>query len=116
MVVQFARHGAKALPASLRLSAGLLRNQRLGGTAGFLSGFRGARRRGRRLVEAALEDGRLGDARNSPMHKVIAAGNTVVASVMTPAGRGVLFAELDHRAREIRDVNVFREAAATDPE
>jgi hypothetical protein len=34
---------------------------------------------------------------------------------MTPAGRGVLFAELDHGGREIRDVNVFREAAATDP-
>jgi Nuclear transport factor 2 (NTF2) domain len=115
MVMQFARHGAKSLPASLRLSAGLLRNQRLGGTAGFLLGFRGHRRRGKRLVEHALADGRLGDARNRHWHKVIAAGDTVVASVMTPAGRGVLFAHLDHRSREIRDVKLFREAAPTDP-
>jgi hypothetical protein len=115
MIVQFARHGVKALPASLRLSSGLLRNQRLGGTTGFLLGFRGSGRRGKRLVEDALADGRLGDARNRHWHKVIAAGDTVVASVMTPAGRGVLFAQLDHRGREIRDVNVFREATATDP-
>jgi Nuclear transport factor 2 (NTF2) domain len=115
MIVQFARHGAKSLPAALRLAGGLLRNQRLGGTAGFLSGFRGPARRGKRLVEDALADGSLGDARNRHWHKVIAAGDTIAASVITPAGRGVVFADLGQRGREIRDVNIFREGAATDP-
>jgi hypothetical protein len=40
--------------------------------------------------------------------KLIAAVNTVAASITTPSGRGVLFVELDDRGREIRDVSVFR--------
>src|SRR5581483_7282956 len=80
MVAQFLRHGAKSLTPAMRLSAGLLRNQRLGGTVGFLSGFRGSARHGRRLVEEAMAEGRLGDVRNQTWHKVIGAGNTVAAA------------------------------------
>jgi hypothetical protein len=36
---------------------------------------------------------------------VIAAGNTVAAAVVTPSGRGVLFADIEKGA--IRDVTVF---------
>src|ERR1700747_2805404 len=59
MIGQFLRNGVRALPASLQLSAGLLRNQRLAGTAGFLSGLRGAGRQGERAVEKAAGRGAL---------------------------------------------------------
>jgi hypothetical protein len=111
MVAQFLGSGAKSLPAALRLSAALMRNQRLGGTAGFLSGFRSPARRGKRIVEQALADGRLGDARNTAWHKVIGAGDTVVASVTAPEGRGVVFANVDGPV--IRNVEYFA-ASATD--
>lgn len=100
MVAQFARHRLKALPASLQLSAGLARNQRLAGTAGFLSGFRGTGKSGKQLVAkriAILPDANCG--------KVIAAGTTIAASVTTPSGRGVVFADVD--AGEIRDFRHF---------
>ena len=57
MVRQFLGNGVKSLPASLQLSAALLRNQGLVGTTGFLSGFRGVGKRGKRLVEDALTHG-----------------------------------------------------------
>jgi hypothetical protein len=112
MVAQFLRQGAKAVPATLQLSAGLVRHQRIVGTAGFASGFRGVGRRGKRLVAEALEAGRLGDVTYRPAHKIIASGSTVAAIVATPSGPGVLFAELD--GREIRDASVF--CSATDQE
>lgn len=107
MIAQFLRKGRKSLPVSLQLSAALVRNQGLAGTATYLSGLRGVGKRGKRLVEKALADQRLGDLQYPAWHKVIAADNTVVASVMTPTGRGVVFVELDGRARDIRDVSVF---------
>ena len=103
MVAQFARHGPKAIPASLQLSAGVLRHQRVVGTAGFVSGFRGVGRRGKTLVADALAAGQLGDVRLG--QKIIASGSTVAAAVTTPTGRGVLFAEID--GGEIRDVSVL---------
>jgi hypothetical protein len=105
MVAQFLRHGAKAIPATLQLSVGLVRHQRIVGTAGFVSGFRGVGRRGKRLVAEALDGGQLGDVRYRSAHKIIASGSTVAAIVTTPSGPGVLFAELD--GRKIRDVSVF---------
>jgi SnoaL-like domain len=104
MVAQFLRHRAKAIPASLQLSAALARNQRLVGTAGFVSGFRGVGRRGKRMVADALATGRLGDVQLGD--KVIASGSTVAAAATTPSGRGVLIAAFD--GRDIRDVDVFR--------
>ncbi|MDT5091727.1 MAG: hypothetical protein QOH60_1090 [Mycobacterium sp.] len=103
MVAQFLRSGAGAIPASLQLSAALVRNQRIAGTAGFVSGFRGVGRRGKRLVADALAAGQLGDVR--PRDKIVASGSAVAAAVTTPSGRGVLFAELD--GGKIADVTVF---------
>ena len=109
MVGQFLRNGMKSLPLSMQLSAALLRNQGLASAVEYMSGLRGPRRRAKRLVEHALTEGRLGDqVPECEWSKVIAAGNTVAASLMTPSGRGVLFVELDDRRRDIRDVRVFR--------
>jgi hypothetical protein len=106
MVAQFLRHGPKAVPAALQLSAVLVRHQRIGGTAGFVSGFRGVGRRGKKLVIDALDAGQLGDVKYRPAHKIIASGSTIAAIVATPSGPGVLFAEL--HGGEIRDASVFR--------
>ncbi len=104
---QFIRHGVRSVPASLALSTGLLRNQGLGGTAGFLSGLRGAGRRAKQLVVDGLSAGQLAEQMpECKWDKVIAAGNTVAVSITTPTGRGVLFVELDDR--KIADVSVFR--------
>ena len=109
MIAQILGHGLKALPATVRLSAGLLRNQRVVGTAGFLSGFGGAGSRGKQLVEHALAGGLMVEVpRECRWDKVIVAGNTVAAAIRAPAGRGVLFVALDDRGRTITDVNLFR--------
>src|ERR1700756_5164549 len=47
---------------------------------------------------------------------VIAAGNTVAASIATPSDRGVPLVELNDRGPEIREVSVFfTEDRAKDP-
>jgi hypothetical protein len=108
MIGQFLGNGTRSLPAAARLSADLLRNQHLSGTAGFLSGLRGAGRRGKRLVEAALARGLLVDElRECTWDKMIASGNAVAASVTVPSGRGVLFTTVDRGV--IRDVCYFAE-------
>jgi hypothetical protein len=111
MIAAFFRSGVKALPASLQLSSALLRNQGLPAAARYVSGISGPARRGKRLVEQALADGRLtAQLPECKWSKVIAAGTTVAASITTPSGRGVLFADLDDRGREITDVSIFRNA------
>lgn len=50
MLGQFARKGAAAVPASLRMSRGLLGNQGLGGTVGFATGLRRAGRAQRESI------------------------------------------------------------------
>jgi len=137
MVVQMLRHGAKSLPPSLRLSANLLRNQGLGGTIGFLAGFRRAGKRERRCVETLLDAAVVGDQmaarrvlrrgaavslgedtpvaigefvdrlRGGRWSKLITAGETVSASVTTPSGRGVLFCESDSAAGRINRIRYF---------
>ena len=52
MMVPMLRHGAKSLPPSLRLVRELLRNQGLGGSAGYLRALRRPGRRARRCVES----------------------------------------------------------------
>ncbi len=123
MVVWMLRHGAKALPVSLRLAGELLRNQGVGGTAGFVSAFRRPGRRQKRCVEAFLDAAVAGDevsarralsrgavvslgeetaitvgdlvdrVRDGRWSKVIAAGDSVSASISTPSGHGVVFCE-----------------------
>jgi SnoaL-like domain len=108
MIGAFLRNGVKALPASLQLSGALLRNQGLPGTARYASGLTRPARRGKRLVEQALADGRLTDRlRQCRWSKVIGAGSTVAASITTPSGRGVLFADLGDRGRGITAVSIF---------
>jgi hypothetical protein len=78
-----------------------------------LSGFRGAGKQGKRMVEDALAHGLLADElRECDWGKMIAAGNTVAASVTGSSGRGVLFANVERGA--IRDVRYFAESP-TDP-
>jgi hypothetical protein len=61
MVGQFLRGGVRALPAGLQLSKGLLTNQGLIGTAGFLAGFRGTGPQGKRRFRQFLADAKAGD-------------------------------------------------------
>jgi Nuclear transport factor 2 (NTF2) domain len=51
MMLQFLRNGASAVPATIQLSQGLIRNQRLRGTAGFAAGFRRVGTRHKTLVD-----------------------------------------------------------------
>lgn len=61
MVGQFLRSGPRAVPAGGALSVALLRNQGLGGAAGFLSGLRTAGAAARRQVESVVHDAAAGD-------------------------------------------------------
>ena len=137
MVWQFARNGLGAVPAGMQLSLALLRNQRLTGTVGFLSGFRGPIGRGKRHVGSLLEDAcagdqvavkrRLADAvhvtrgdderigtselvallQGARWDGLIRAGHCVVARVHRDGHRLVLFADVETRPMRIRAVRVF---------
>ncbi len=137
MVAEMLRQGAKSVPVSLRMGGHLLRNQGIGGTAGFLLGFRRPGRRERRCVKAflaAVVDGdeltarralsggmSIGDEtpitvsefvdrlRGGRWSKVIAAGDTVSASISAPSGRGVIFCETSGAATGVRRVRYFGE-------
>src|SRR5262249_30853481 len=52
---------ARRLPPAFRLGANLVRNQGLGGTVGFVSGFRRAGKRDKRCVEVLLDAAVAGD-------------------------------------------------------
>lgn len=138
MVVQMLRQGAKSLPVSARLGGALLRNQGLSGTVGFLAGFQRPGRREKRCVEAFLGAAVSGDQlaarrsladraalshrddtvfalgdlvdqlRGGRWTKMIGAGDTVSASVITPSGRGVVFCEIDSATGGITRVQYFR--------
>jgi Nuclear transport factor 2 (NTF2) domain len=124
MLLQFLRNGLSAVPATIQLSQGLIRNQRLRGTAGFAAGFRRVGSRHKKLVDTFVNAVGAGDisiaqrmlssdttitfgdddsahiadlvARcgGGSAQKLIAAGATVAASVTSAHGRGVLFADL----------------------
>jgi hypothetical protein len=137
MMLKFLRTGSRALTPALQLSRGLLANQGLRGTAGFMGGFRRAGARHKRLAEAFLGAvGRkdrsaavralsptasitLGD--NDPLDlaelveqldgaswtKVISAGRTVAVSVNSGHGRGIIFADVAWRADTINQIRYF---------
>ena len=137
MVLQFLRNGASALPAGARLSQGLMRNQRLRGTAGFVAGFRRVGSRQKTLVDSfvdavgrgdrftalqALSSGAaitFGDDTTTDIGrlikrcpdaratKLIAAGSTVAASIATRDDRGILFADAARRGKGIQRVRYF---------
>lgn len=137
MVRQFLRNGIAAAPAAVQLSGGLLRNQRLAGTAGFAAGFRRAGTRHKKLLDTFLGALARGDdvAARRPLtadaavtlgdhdaasvaelgeqlggaswSKVIGAGRTVVVSLDAGRGRGVLFADLTRRGEAITAIRYF---------
>jgi hypothetical protein len=137
MVGQMLRHGLKSVPVSLRLGAGLLRNQGIAGTVGFVTGFRRPGRRQKRSAAAFLDAITAGDEvsarralnrravvtvgeqmplsigelihhmRGGRWFKMIAAGDTVSASVDTPGGRGVVFCEARRGSDGIARVRYF---------
>lgn len=137
MLWQFLRNGASALPVGLRLSRGLLRNQRMRGALGFSAGFRRPGNRHKRLVgtfvNAVAEGDKFAALRmlsstatisfgddeavdiadlikqfdGAGSTKMIGAGPTVAASITSMHGRGVLFADVARRADEIRRVRYF---------
>lgn len=61
IVGQFLRSGPRSVPVGLQLSKGLLINQGLIGTLGFLSGFRGAGTQGKRRFAEFLGEARAGN-------------------------------------------------------
>jgi len=144
MMLQFLRNGVSAVPATIQLSQGLIRNQRLRGTAGFAAGFRRVGARRKKLVDTFVDAvGRadnltaqrtlssdatmtFGDddaadvadvvarCRGASVSKIIAAGCTVAASITSQQGRGVIFADVARRRNEIRRIRYFPASSTSD--
>jgi Nuclear transport factor 2 (NTF2) domain len=144
MMLQFLRNGLSAAPAGIRLSQGLIRNQRLRGTAGFAAGFRrvGSRRKDlvdtfvaavgagdKQAAQRTLSSGAaitFGDGEAAEIaalvarcpaaaaSKLIAAGSSVAVSITSQHGRGVLFADFAWRRNEIRRVRYFPASSTSD--
>lgn len=136
MMVPMLRHGAKSLPPSLRLVRALVRNQGIAGSVGYLKAVRRPSGRARRSVVTFLDAAVAGDeitarrglggsaithGEQTPMSlgdlvdrlrsgrwtKMIATGDTVSASVRTPAGRGVVFCQTRSATTHIAGVRYF---------
>ncbi len=147
MMMQFLRNGASALPATIQLSQGLIRNQRMRGTVGFAAGFRRLGSRHKELVgsfvnaiastdtadtsvalqtlssaatitfgdnEAANVADLVARLSGARAPKLIAAGSTIAASITSPQGRGVMFAEVARRGNEIHRIRYFPTSSASD--
>lgn len=141
MVARFARGGLAAVPAGAALAVGLLRNQGVGGAAGFASGFRGVGARGTRAVTDLLDDAcagdevavrrRLCDAASVTLgddtrigtsglverlaggrwSRPIAAGNCVAVTVDADGHRAILFADVTGRPATIGSIRLFTQTA-----
>jgi transport factor 2 (NTF2)-like protein len=137
MMLQFLRTGSRAMPPALQLSRGLLGNQGLQGTAGFIAGFRRAGARHKKLVDTFLRAAARGDkfaaqrtlsstatitlGDDDPLEvaelvgqlngaswtKMNGAGSTVTVSVASGHGRGIMFADLAWRGNEINQIRYF---------
>jgi Nuclear transport factor 2 (NTF2) domain len=137
MMVQFLRTGWRAASPALQLSRGLLANQGLPGTAGFLTGFRRVGARHKKLVETFLHAVASGDkfAARRPLSpspaitlgdddpldiaeiagqlaaatwtKMISAGPTVVVSLNSAHGRAIMFADMAWRGNAIDRIRYF---------
>jgi hypothetical protein len=137
MTLQFLRTGSPAVSPALQLSRGLLANQGLRGTAGFMAAFRRVGKRHKKLVETfvgALARGdrfaaaealsspaaiTLGD--NDPLDiaelaeqldgarwtKMNSAGSTVTVSLNSAHGRGIMFADVAWRGHAINRIRYF---------
>jgi len=137
MMLQFLRAGSRALSPALQLSRGLLGNQGLRGTAGFMAGFSRVGARHKRLAETFLgavarkdtsaalralpstatitlgDDDPLDLAElvdqldGASWTKVISAGTTVAVSLNSVHGRGIAFADVAWRANAIDWIRYF---------
>ena len=144
MMLQFLRNGVSAVPATVQLSQGLIRNQRLRGTAGFAAGFRRVGSRRKELVNTFVDavgradklaaqrtlspDATMTFGDDDPADiadlvagcsgagatKLIAAGSTVAASITSQQGRGVIFADVARRRNEIRRIRYFPASSTSD--
>lgn len=138
MMMRFLSNGPAAAPHALHLTRALMRHQGLRGTAGFASGFRGARDRGKRTLRAFLEAASAGDElgawrclapgatithgdrnilklgpfseeiRNAVWTKMIAAGSSVTVSLRGRVS-GVLIAEVAEGVDAITRLSYFAE-------
>lgn len=137
MMLQFLRSGPAAMSPALRLSRGLLVNQGLRGTAGFVTGFRRAGARQKKLVQILLsalarddvptvlgalsataavtlgDNDALGVAElaahvdGAAVTKINGAGSTVAVSLNSGRGRGIMFAEVAWRGNTINRIRYF---------
>jgi len=138
MMMRFLSNGPAAAPQALQLTRALMRNQGLRGSAGFVSGFRGARNRGKRTLRAFLEAVSAGDElgawrclapgavithgdrkmlkfgsfseeiQNTVWTKMIAAGSSVTVSLRGQVS-GVLIAEVAEDVDAINRLSYFAE-------
>jgi len=137
MMLQFLRSGTQATSPALQLSRALLGNQGLAGTAGFMTGFRRAGSRHKKLVEnflgavargdeatalgalsstAAITLGDedvidvkelAGQLNGASWPKIIGSGSTVAVSVASSHGRGIVFADVAWRGSQINRIRYF---------
>lgn len=137
MILQFLRTGSRAMVPALKLSRGLLGNQGLRGTAGFMAGFRRVGARHKKLVETFLDAVARGDTPGAlrtlsstatitlgdddPLEvgelveqlngarwsKVIGAGATVTVALNTSHGRSIMFADMAWRGNAINRIRYF---------
>lgn len=137
MMLQFLRTGSRALSPGVQLSRGLLGNQGLRGTAGFITGFRRVGARHKKLVETFLGGIAGGDKsaalralsptatmtlgdedpldaaelveqlHGASWNKMNSAGPTVTVSLNSGHGRGIMFADVAWRANTINKIRYF---------
>lgn len=137
MMLQFLGTGLRAASPALQLSRGLVANQGLSGTAGFINGFRrvGSRHKGlvRRFVEAAGrgdkaealrflsssgpitlgDDDALGATElverldGAGCAKMIAAGPTVAVSLTSAHRRAIMFVDVTWRGNGVNRIRYF---------
>jgi hypothetical protein len=137
MMLQFLRAGSPAVSPALKLSRGLLANQGLRGTAGFMAGFRRVGERHKNAVETfvgalarrdtvAATDAlssvaaiTLGDTvplditelaeqlEGARCTKMNGAGSTVTSSLSAARGRGIMFADMAWRGHTINRIRYF---------
>jgi Nuclear transport factor 2 (NTF2) domain len=140
MVGQFLRSGVRAVPAGAELSKALLTNQGLGGTLGFLGGFRGIGTGSKgvvaRFLDAACAGDEVGMRRRltgqlrvtsgddlalsaaeltrhlagARWHKLIGSGYAVVAGVERAGQRSVVVGEVGPEPAALKRIRVFSEA------
>ncbi|MGV0853451.1 nuclear transport factor 2 family protein [Mycolicibacterium phlei] len=141
MIGQFLRSGVRALPAGLQLGRGLLTNQGVVGTLGFLNGLRGVGPQTRRRFGDFLSAARAGDelglrrwlggrteitaGEHTAMsraellerlggarpRKLIASGYHLVAGLDGPDGRAVLIADVAVNPLAIRRIRYHSDEA-----